>query len=201
VVERLTARCTPPACSHRLAVGRARFDWEDRSTWNPVLEGVGSVYVSHYWDAIPGAAETLGGFAELAVESGVPRLVLLAGRGEEEAELAERAVGDSGAELTVLRSTCFAQNFSEGYWREQVQSNEVALPPGGMPEPFRRARAAGTRLTSGGSGFATWPPGPRARPSWGPGCWLWATSSAPRRCSTSQRVGRWCSQRLLISFS
>ena len=53
---------------------------------SPVLEGVGSAYVSHYWDALPGAAETLGSFAELAVESGVPRLVLLSGRGEEEAE-------------------------------------------------------------------------------------------------------------------
>jgi hypothetical protein len=24
----------------------------------------------------------------------------------------------------------------EGYWREQVLSNEIALLPGGMPEPF-----------------------------------------------------------------
>ena len=43
---------------------------------------------------------------------------------------------DSGAELTVVRSTWFAQNFSEDYWREQVQSNEVALPAGDTPEPF-----------------------------------------------------------------
>jgi nucleoside-diphosphate-sugar epimerase len=38
--------------------------------------------------------------------------------------------------LTVLRSTWFAQNFGEDYWREQVQSNEVALPAGDTPEPF-----------------------------------------------------------------
>ena len=70
------------------------------------------------------------------MERGVRRLVLLSGRGEEEAERAERSVRDSGAELTVLRSTWFAQNFSEDYWREQVQSNEVALPAGDTPEPF-----------------------------------------------------------------
>ncbi|MCP9487014.1 MAG: hypothetical protein MSC30_14265, partial [Gaiellaceae bacterium MAG52_C11] len=134
VVERLTARGLPVRVSSRS--GEPRFDWEDRSTWEPVLEGVGSAYVSHYWDAIPGAAETLGWFAELAVESGVPRLVLLSGRGEEEAERGERAVRDSGAELTVLRSTWFAQNFSEDYWREQVESNEVVLPAGDTPEPF-----------------------------------------------------------------
>jgi uncharacterized protein YbjT (DUF2867 family) len=45
-------------------------------------------------------------------------------------------VRDSGAELTVLRSTWFAQNFSEEYWRDYVLSGEVALPAGDTPEPF-----------------------------------------------------------------
>jgi len=83
-----------------------------------------------------GRAHTLGLFAERAVDRGVPWLVLLSGRGEEEAERAERAVRDSGAQLTVLRSTWFAQNFSEDYWREQVQGSELALPAGNTPEPF-----------------------------------------------------------------
>jgi uncharacterized protein YbjT (DUF2867 family) len=134
VVERLSARGLPVRIGSRS--GDPRFDWEVRSTWAPVLAGVGSVYVSHYWDALPGAAETLGSFAELAVASGVPRLVLMAGRGEDEAERAAQAVHDSGAKLTVLRSTWFMQNFSESYWLEQVQSNEVALPAGDTPEPF-----------------------------------------------------------------
>ena len=134
VAERLTARGLSVRIGSRS--GEPRFDWEDRSTWGPVLEDVASAYVTHYWDAIPGAAETLGSFADLAVESGVPRLVLLSGRGEDEAEHAERAVRDSGAELTVLRSTWFAQNFSENYWREQVQGGELALPAGDIPEPF-----------------------------------------------------------------
>jgi uncharacterized protein YbjT (DUF2867 family) len=134
VAERLTARGLSVRIGSRS--GEPRFDWEDRSTWGPVLEDVASAYVTHYWDAIPGAAETLGSFADLAVESGVPRLVLLSGRGEDEAEHAERAVRDSGAELTVLRSTWFAQNFSENYWREQIQRGELALPAGDTPEPF-----------------------------------------------------------------
>lgn len=134
VVRRLTARGLPVRVGSRS--GEPRFDWEDRSTWDPVLDGVGSAYVAHYWDAIPGAAQTLGAFAEQAVQSGVRRLVLLSGRGEAEAERGERAVRDSGAELTVVRSTWFAQNFSEDYWREQVQSNELALPAADTPEPF-----------------------------------------------------------------
>jgi uncharacterized protein YbjT (DUF2867 family) len=134
VVQRLRARGLPVRIGSRS--GEPRFDWEDRSTWAPILNGARAAYVAHYWDALPGAAATLGSFAELAVESGVPRLVLLSGRGEDEAERAETAVRDAGAELTVLRSTWFAQNFTEDLWREQVQSNVVALPAGDTPEPF-----------------------------------------------------------------
>jgi uncharacterized protein YbjT (DUF2867 family) len=134
VVERLTARGQPVRIGSRSS--EPRFDWDDHSTWAPVLEDVGSAYVSHYWDVIPGAAETLGAFADLAMESGVSRLVLLAGRGEEEAERGAQAVRDSGAELTALHSSWFAQNFSEDYWREGVQAGELALPAGDTPEPF-----------------------------------------------------------------
>jgi uncharacterized protein YbjT (DUF2867 family) len=134
VVERLTARGLSTRIGSRS--GEPRFDWDDRSTWAPALEGVGSVYVTHYLDAIPGAAETVGSFAELAVESGIPRLVLLSGRGEEEAERVDQAVLDSGAELTILRSTWFAQNFSENYWLDEIRSGELSLPAGDMPEPF-----------------------------------------------------------------
>ncbi len=135
VVERLTARGVPTRLGVRSAV--PRFDWEDRSTWAPVLQGVGAVYVTYYPDlAAPGAVDKVSSFAEVAVASGVPRLVLLSGRGEHEAEQAEDAVRSSGADLTVVRSTWFAQNFSEMYWVEYVQSGLVALPAGEVPEPF-----------------------------------------------------------------
>ncbi|MGH2716174.1 MAG: hypothetical protein ACRDM7_20270 [Thermoleophilaceae bacterium] len=35
-----------------------------------------------------------------------------------------------------MRSTWFAQNFSEEYWRDAILSGEVALPAGDLPEPF-----------------------------------------------------------------
>jgi len=134
VVERLAARRLPVRVGSRS--GEPPFDWEDRATWARALDGVRSVYLSHYLDALPGAAETVGAFAELAVESGARRLVLLSGRGEEEAERGEQAARDSGADLTILRSTWFAQNFSENYWADEILSGEVVLPAGEMPEPF-----------------------------------------------------------------
>ena len=135
VAERLAARGIPTRVGSRS--GRPPFDWEERLTWAPVLEGVGSAYVSYHPDlAVPGASETVGSFAELAVQSGVRRLVLVAGRGEPETEQAEDAVRASGADLTIVRSTWFAQNFSEDYWRDGILNGELALPAGDVSEPF-----------------------------------------------------------------
>ena len=113
------------------------FDWEDRSTWGPALDGVRSVYISYYPDiAAPGAPEAVGAFAEQAMRSGVTRQVLLAGRGEPEAEEAEQRVRDAGGEVTIVRATWFSQNWSESYWAEYVRAGVVALPAGDTPEPF-----------------------------------------------------------------
>jgi uncharacterized protein YbjT (DUF2867 family) len=135
VVQRLEARGLPVRVGSRS--GEPPFDWAKPATWARALEGVDAVYVSYYPDlAVPGAVDTVGSFAELAVRNGVARQVLLAGRGEPEGEETEQAVRDSGAELTILRSTWFAQNFSEDYMLEHVLSGVVALPAGDTPEPF-----------------------------------------------------------------
>ena len=95
------------------------------------------MYVSFYPDlAVPGAPETVGAFADLAAASGVSRLVLLSGRGEEEAQAAEKLIQSAGVDWTILRSSWFSQNFSEDYLREPVLGREVALPVGDVPEPF-----------------------------------------------------------------
>jgi uncharacterized protein YbjT (DUF2867 family) len=87
VAQRLSALGRPVRVGSRS--GRPSFDWEDRATWAPALDGAGAAYVSYYPDlAAPGAVEATDAFARLAVGSGVSRQVLLAGRGEPEAELA-----------------------------------------------------------------------------------------------------------------
>ncbi len=135
VAARLRARGLVPRIGSRS--GTPPFDWEDESTWAPALSGVRAAYVSYYPDiAVPGALEQVTAFAELAVRGGVPRLVLLSGRGEPEAEMAEQAVRETGAHVTIVRSTWFAQNFSEDYMRDHVLGGVVALPGGDTPEPF-----------------------------------------------------------------
>ncbi|MER8682950.1 NmrA family transcriptional regulator [Mesorhizobium sp. M1405] len=133
--ERLTARGLPVQIGSRW--GTPPFDWENNTTWEPALDGVGAVYISYYPDlAVPGAAETVGAFANLAVECGVRRLVLLSGRGETEAQRAEEMLKGSGADWTILRCAWFSQNFSEGFLVESLQEGEVALPVGSVGEPF-----------------------------------------------------------------
>jgi uncharacterized protein YbjT (DUF2867 family) len=135
VAERLEARGIPTRAGSRSA--DPPFDWENPDTWAGALDGAGAAYVSYYPDiAIPGAVEAITAFAETALEQGVRRLVLLSGRGEEEAQRAERAVRESGADWTIVRCSWFNQNFSEGFFAEGVVVGEVVLPRTAVPEPF-----------------------------------------------------------------
>jgi uncharacterized protein YbjT (DUF2867 family) len=135
VVERLRARERPVRVGSR--AGEPPFDWNDRATWEPALRGASSAYLSFFPDlAVPGATEAVKTLSEAAVEAGTRRLVLLSGRGEEEAKRAERAVQASGAEWTIVRCSWFSQNFSESYFLEPLLTGELALPAAGVPEPF-----------------------------------------------------------------
>ncbi|MFC9624264.1 NmrA family transcriptional regulator [Streptomyces sp. NPDC056930] len=137
VVERLAARGVVVRAGSRSA--EVRFDWADESGWAPALRGADAAYVTYYPDlAAPGAPEAMAAFGRIATESGVRRLVLLSGRGEPQAVAAEESLRRSaaGAELTVVRSAFFAQNFSEGAMLDGVLGGEVVFPAGGTAEPF-----------------------------------------------------------------
>jgi uncharacterized protein YbjT (DUF2867 family) len=135
VAERLEARGIPTRAGSRSA--DPPFDWEDRDTWAAALDGAGAAYVSYYPDiAMPGAVDAITAFAETALEQGVRRLVLLSGRGEEEAQRAERAVRESGADWTIVRCGWFSQNFSEGFFADGIAAGEMVLPATSVPEPF-----------------------------------------------------------------
>jgi uncharacterized protein YbjT (DUF2867 family) len=139
VAQRLEARGMPTRVGSRSA--EPPFDWQKPETWASALEGVSAAYVSYYPDvAIPGAPEAVRAFAELAARNGVRRLVLLSGRGEEEAQSAELALmevaEEAGIGWTIVRCAWFMQNFDENYLLEPILAGEVALPAGNVPEPF-----------------------------------------------------------------
>lgn len=135
VAQRLAGRGVPVRIGSRAAT--PAFDWDDRDSWAPALDGVRGVYVSFYPDlAVPGAADAVAALAAQAMAAGAERIVLLSGRGEEEAEKAEQAVRAVAPDTTILRSTWFAQNFSESFMLEGIRAGELALPADGVPEPF-----------------------------------------------------------------
>lgn len=135
VVERLAGRGVPTRVASRST--DPSFEWGDQSNWGAVLEGVTAAYISYAPDlAIPGATDAIRAFIERAVDQGVERLVLLSGRGEEEAQMCERIVQGAGVRWTVVRASWFNQNFSEGEFLDMVLAGEITLPAGDIGEPF-----------------------------------------------------------------
>ncbi len=135
VAMRLEERSLPIRIGSRS--GNPAFDWTNPTTWVPALKGVDAVYVTYQPDlAFPGAAATVRAFADVAIENGVRRLILLSGRGEDGALLAEQAIRESGAAWTIVRASWFYQNFSEHFLLDAVRSGEVAFPGGRVAEPF-----------------------------------------------------------------
>jgi uncharacterized protein YbjT (DUF2867 family) len=135
VVERLGGRGLPVRVGSRS--GQPRFDWADQSTWAPVLHGVRAAYIPNPDLVVPSAPEVVRSFAELAIEQGVTRLVMLTGRGEDEAQRAEREVQATGADVTILRCAWFMQIFSEDFLLDSIRAGEVELPADdGQLDPF-----------------------------------------------------------------
>jgi len=113
------------------------FDWEAPETWGPALDGVRAAYVTYFPDlAFPGGVDKVGALAAQAKELGVERLVLLSGRGEHHAKLGEQAVKTAGPDVTIVRATWFAQNFSEGYLRDPILAGVLPMPGGAITDPI-----------------------------------------------------------------
>lgn len=114
------------------------FDWTDDATWPAALDGVRSAFVVPY-DAAPLTRP----FVDAAIRSGVERIVLLSGRGVDvpdylPADLmegnphidGEAALRPATVDWTILRPGWFAQNFSEGFFRDAVLAGDLRLPAG-----------------------------------------------------------------------
>ncbi|GHC41852.1 NAD(P)H-binding protein [Roseibacillus persicicus] len=113
------------------------FDWNREASWDACLDGVTSIYINYAGDlAIDGSTDTIRTFVNKAKSHGVRHLVLLSGRGEEEAQACERIVQESGIDWTIVRASWFNQNFSEGAFITMVQAGKITLPAGDIAEPF-----------------------------------------------------------------
>lgn len=135
VAERLKAAGKAVRIASRSA--NPSFDWDQEKTWDACLKDVTAAYITYAPDlAIPGAKDAIQAFVQKAKRQGVKRVVLLSGRGEEEAQACEKIVQQSGLEWTVVRASWFNQNFSEGAFIDMVLNGTITLPAGDQVEPF-----------------------------------------------------------------
>jgi len=135
VVERLNALHIPIRVGSRS--GTPPFDWMNADTWAPALQDMDAVYITFQPDiAVPGAQPLIKAFADLAVKHGIKKLVLLSGRGEEEAQQCESLIMNSGTAWTIVRCSWFNQNFNESFLLDPILEGVVALPVGNVGEPF-----------------------------------------------------------------
>ncbi len=135
IVARLRSRGMPVRLGSRSAT--PSFDWRNDTNWDAVLEGVDAVYINYAPDlAMPGATDAIQALVDKAKEHRVKRLVILSGRGEEEAQACEKIVQESGLDWTIVRASWFNQNFSEGAFIDMVIAGKITLPAGDVPEPF-----------------------------------------------------------------
>ena len=134
VVEGLAAKGLPVRAVSRST--EVPFDWNDPSTWGPALEGARRIYLTYFPDlAVPAAAGHVRALSAFAVERGVEKIVLLAGRGEPQVRAAEDAVRESGvARWTILECAFFMQNFSEGLLAPR--GDTIAFAAEDVREPF-----------------------------------------------------------------
>lgn len=135
VADRLDAR---GVAVRRLSRGSSpAFDWERPDGWPAALAGVDRLYAAYVPDlAAPGADAAIARLAEVALEAGVRRIVLLSGRGESGARECEDILFASGVPAAVVSAAWFSQNFTEGMLRGAVADGVLALPAGDVREPF-----------------------------------------------------------------
>lgn len=135
VVHRLQRLEIPVRIGSRSAA--IPFDWEKPETWDAVVQKIQAVYITFQPDlAVPGSAETIHRFSEMAVHKGVQKLVLLSGRGEPEARACEEIIKNAGVDWSIVRASWFNQNFSESFMLEPILTGNVAMPAGNVGEPF-----------------------------------------------------------------
>ncbi|WUH92430.1 NAD(P)H-binding protein [Streptomyces sp. NBC_00433] len=166
VVDALAARgakvraaSRTPGAATAAGVEPVRFDWSDRSTWLPALEGAEGLYVvGPVWQSEP----ELLMHQLLADAADIRRVVLLSVLGADRLPSLvpmaswEHDVRMSGREWTVLRPNWFQQNFGGAFAEGLRERGVLELPAGDAAVSFVDTRDVGEvaaiALTSGGHG-------------------------------------------------
>ena len=111
----------------RLARRFAPFDWNDRATWRPALDGVRAAYITYQpdWRCPAPAMRSRPSSARPWMAASADSCSC---RDAASLRPTRRAGPDaSGADWTAIRASWFNQNFSEGFLLDMVLAGELVL--------------------------------------------------------------------------
>ncbi|HKG38144.1 MAG TPA: NAD(P)H-binding protein [Conexibacter sp.] len=124
----------PSTIAPAAGVEPTRFDWADRSSWAPALDGVDGV-----WLMRPDLSDAPELVAELAGLAGNAHLVLLSEQGADTlapdhwARRVEEAFVEAATAWTVLRPGWFHQVLTDSHFHyDEVKAGTLSLPDGGI---------------------------------------------------------------------
>ena len=123
------------------SLSRPEFDWADPSTWSSVEQPAATAYVTFAPDiTFPGAPDAIAEVVERMARAGVRRFVLLSGRGEPEAQLAEetgdRDRGEVRRRLGRRTLRLLHAELRRGPLRPEFEAGHLAFSAGAVREPF-----------------------------------------------------------------
>ncbi len=149
VLAACKARGLAAVGADRSASSDRRFDFSERTTWAPALEGCTQLFLLRP-PAISNVAQTLNPFVDFARTRGVGHVVFLSVQGAESRPriphyAVEQHLMQASNEWTFLRPGFFAQNFTDAYLRDIRETTGSTCPPVVGPWP------SSTSETSAGS--------------------------------------------------
>lgn len=110
------------------------FDFLDRNTWAPALEGATQLFLLRP-PPISKVEESLNPFVDFARTRGVKHVVFLSVQGAESRPriphyAVEKHLERTGDDWTFLRPGFFAQNFTDAYRRDLTEDDRIYVPAG-----------------------------------------------------------------------
>ncbi|MDP1821898.1 MAG: NmrA family NAD(P)-binding protein [Archangium sp.] len=147
VLDACHQRSLPAVGGERRAGAHRRFDFEDRDTWAPALEGCTQLFLLRP-PPISKVAETLNPFVDFARTRGVRHVVFLSVQGAESRpriphHAVEKHLEHTGDDWTFLRPGFFAQNFTDAYRSDIIEDDRVYVPAGDGEVAFVDVRDLG----------------------------------------------------------
>lgn len=131
---------TPSKIAERYGSGvpHRKFDFADRATWAPTLDGATSLFLLFPLPHPRTAKQQMAPFVQFAADAGIEHIIYISVPGAEKYPFiphntVEKAIRESGTDYTILQATYFSQNLTRTISSHIVDialAGEIFIPAG-----------------------------------------------------------------------